>query len=388
MVLSSKCTGISPKGVIFLLYFLVFFLKSCIAQHSFLVDDFGGKADGKSDNTESINKCIEAALKISNSRVVFGKGRYICKGRLNVNFLSDHQISIVGQSETTIEFNNLDLDKGFFIRGYENDASIGTVQLKNLRIVGPKLGNGERNRFYNTVRHLFGIGISNIRDVVIDGVEIVNFYGNGIDVSNKLTRRQSPLYRFRNVEINNCKISDTWGKSPTDSYGDAIYIADCNKFRISNNIIKNNFALTLSLGRGGIVIEDYTSNGIIKENSIIGYDRGVHIENSLGNITIVNNSFKDNRIGIYLWSQGNNKSESPISIQSNKFWFEDMLRGSGKLKFNDDSFMYIAILREKLLLASDKLFNNNFILNSKISDEKSAVKGVIFSKKDKNIFRR
>lgn len=363
-------------------------LKSCTAQHRFQVDDFGAKADGTFDNTESINKCIAAAIKINKSKVVFGKGSYLCKGRLDVQFLNDNQLSIVGEPGTTIEFSNLDLDKGIFIRGNENKTSIGTVRLENFRIVGPKLGNGAQNSFYNTVRHLYGIGISNIKDVFIDRVEIVHFYGNGIDISNKLTRGKSSLYRFHNVEINNCKILETWGKSPTDSYGDAIYIADCSKFLISNNIIRNNFVHTLSLGRGGIVIEDYTSNGTIQRNNIIGYHRGIHIENSFGNINIDNNSFKDNRIGIYLWSQGDNKAESPISIRSNKFWLEDMLEGSGNLKFNDDSLIYIAILREKFLSGRDKLFNNNFILNSKILDEKSALKGAVLSKKDKNIFRR
>ncbi|WP_367329720.1 hypothetical protein [Sphingobacterium multivorum] len=376
------------KNISFLLYFLVFIFKSCFAQNSFQVDDFGAKADGIFDNTESINKCIAAAIKINNSKVVFGNGNYLCKGRLNIEFLNDHQLCIVGQPGTTIEFSNFDLDKGLFIRGNENKISVGTVRLENFKIVGPKLGNAAKNSYYNTVRHLYGIGISNIKDVFIDRLEIVNFYGNGIDVSNKLTRKQSSLYRFRNVEIKNCKILDTWGKSPEDSYGDAVYVADCNKFLISNNLINNNFELTLSLGRGGIVIEDYTSNGIIQGNKIIGYDRGIHIENTFGSINIINNSFKDNRIGIYLWSDGNNKAEVPIAIQSNRFWFENIIKRSDSLNFNDDKFMYIAILREKFLLGRDKLFNNNFILNNKIFDEKSAVNGAIFSKKDKNVFRR
>lgn len=378
----------SSETIIFLLFFLVLNLTNCSAQRSFQVDDFGAKADGTFDNTESINRCIAAAIKVNNSKVIFGKGRYLCKGRLDVQFLDDHELSIVGHQETTIEFSNLDLDKGIFIRGNEGKTSIGTVRLKSFRIIGPKLGIGEQNRFYNTVRHLYGIGISNINSVFIDKIEVVSFYGNGIDVSNKLTRGKSSSCRFNIVEIKNCKISNTWGKSPTDSYGDGIYIADCNKFLISNNIIKNNFTHTFSLGRGGIVIEDYTRNGTIQRNSIIGYDRGVHIENSMGNITIANNSFKDNRIGVYLWSQGNHKLESPISLQSNKFWFEDMLGASGKHKFNDYSFMYIALLREKPLLDDDKLYNNDFILNNKISDKESAVKGVKFSINDKNRFRR
>ncbi|OOG15670.1 hypothetical protein BWD42_24275 [Sphingobacterium sp. CZ-UAM] len=385
MVLYNKGTAVLSTALIFFLVGLIFTLKRCSAQDIFKVDDYGAIADGKFDNTESINKCIVAALRVKNSKVVFGKGKYLCQGRVDINFKNDHNIIVQGNSETVIEFNNVDLDRGFLISGVKNHRTIGSIRLENFKIVGPQLGKGIHNRFYNTVRHLYGIGISNIKNVAISGIDVIRFYGNGIDVSNKLSRVDSSLYRFQNVNINNCKVLDTWGKSPTDSYGDGIYLADCNTFQIYKNIIKNCLEDNCSPGRGGIVIEDFTRNGIIKENVIVGYDRGIHIENSLGNIEIHHNSFIDNRIGVYLWSQGGD-NERPISILSNEFSLKTILNNS-KLQFSENNFMYIALLRQKELRERDKLFDNDFSLNSRIKNGRTAVNAGKFLSIQKNRFR-
>ncbi|WP_181390618.1 right-handed parallel beta-helix repeat-containing protein [Sphingobacterium athyrii] len=363
------------KKIIFLIIIFEIVLKSCTAQDHFYVNSFGAKGDGVSDDTEAINNCFMAALQCSNSIVVFGKGNYRCHGRLNVEFKVDNKVTIQGESVATrILFDNLDIDRGFFIRSDVKSFGKGTILLRNFKIIGPALGLGKKNKFFNSLRHSYGVGISNIKNVEIDGIEVNGFYGNGVDISNKESRAVSKL-GFQKVEIRNCNIVNVWGYSPSDSYGDGIYLSDCNNFAILNNNINNGFKHTESLGRGGIVVEDFTKNGIIYGNIISGYDRGIHIENSLGNIALKGNRFLDNRVSFYLWSNGLNNSERPVNIQSNYFRSSIISSYLDKVALKNKDRAYIVILREKPIDKLDKIENNKFLLDASINNKSNAIKG-------------
>jgi len=375
MVLRVKNTTMHSKKIILLIILLQFILKSCVAQDRFYVNSFGAKADGIFDNTEAINKCFMVALQKSNSVVIFGKGKYRCQGRLNVEFKADNQLTIQGESvATSIKFDNLNIDRGFFITSNKKSFGKGEILLRNLKITGPGLGVGKENKFYNSVRHLYGIGISNIKSVEIDGVEVRGFYGNGIDISNKESRSINKV-KFQKVEIKNCNIVDVWGCSPSDSYGDGIYLSDSYNFVFLNNTINNGFKYTGSLGRGGIVIEDFTKNGVIYGNNISGYDRGIHIENSLGNITIKGNTLLDNRISFYLWSSGINSNEQPVNIKFNNFRSNIISSYLDKIALRNKDRSYIAILREIPIDKLDIIEKNKFFFDDSINTKSKAVKG-------------
>lgn len=360
--------------ITFLTVILFFIVSSCYPQKKFYVKDFGAIADRKFDNTAAINNCFKEAMKFDNSVVIFDKGIYILEGRINVEVVGNVRILIKGLGiETTLNFVNKDADKGFYIIGKSPNVSLGTVAIQDLVIKGPNLEVGIKNPFFDSARHMYGIGVSNIQNFEAERITVMDFYGNGIDISNKTEVRGRMEKSFHNVKIKNCKILDNWGKSSTDSYGDGIYIADCIKFEIANNIIINRIENTGWLGRAGIVIEDFTKNGTVNGNHISGYFKGVHIENSLGAIKINKNTLSDNKIGVYLWSQGK-IDEKNIIVDSNKFYQNTIFDYSSQMNLNEDEFAFIVVLREKRLKEIDIIKNNKFLFNKSIRDKKSAIK--------------
>jgi len=325
-------------------------------------------------------------MKFDNSVVIFDKGIYLLEGRINVEVVGNVRILIKGLGiETTLNFVNKDADKGFYIKGKSSNVSLGTVAIQDLVIKGPNSEVGIKNPFFDSARHMYGIGVSNIQNFEAERITVMDFYGNGIDISNKTEVRERMEKSFHNVKIKNCKILDNWGKSPTDSYGDGIYISDCIKFEIANNIIINRIENTGWLGRAGIVIEDFTKNGTVNGNHISGYFKGVHIENSLGDIKIKKNTLSDNKIGVYLWSQGR-VHEKNIVIDSNRFYQNTIFDYSSQMNLNEDEFAFIVVLREKKLKEIDIITNNKFLFNKSIKDKNSAIKGNVNLEIKTNLF--
>lgn len=72
-------------------------------------------------------------------------------------------------------------------------------------------------------------------------------------------------------------------ESVADAIGDGISIYGyCKNIRVVDNDIQLN---TGESGRCGISVDDYTKNSVVSNNTIIGYERGIHIETSKAIVT-------------------------------------------------------------------------------------------------------
>lgn len=360
------------KGV-GLMIVLLFFSTLSFCQKVFNVLEFGAKGDGINDDSKAINDCILMALKEDSSVIYFPKGTYLCMRRINLEVTRNQTIVLEGNSSSKVKplltFKNVDQDKGIYARGNNLENSLGNVKIINLRLEGPGLGIGKNNSYYNTVRHMYGIGASNLAFFSVIDCEVVSFYGNGIDVSNKVTRRKGASSRFINVDIRDCYIIDCWGKSPTDSYGDGVYLADCLKFSVINNVIQNNQKRMGELGRAGLVIEDFTSNGEVSRNEIDGYSRGIHIENSLGGLVVSNNKILNNSIAVLLWSDGINSQEDNVIIENN-ILSSRLLKGNKK----KDKIIVLKIERKGNVVSKDIVRNNILKMNGFSYNELDLIK--------------
>ncbi len=312
---------ISKEAVhIGIMFFALSFLSTSLkAQQLFNVKDFGAKGNGLVDDSKAINACFERASNYDHAEIIFPAGSYQCKSRLDLPIVGDRKIKIRGDrnNSTILFFTDININKGISIAGMPKDDAEGSVQISHLIINGPKTKHANGHPFSGSVRHMFGIGVSNIRNIDIESCDVTNVYGNGIDISNKASRVASEKSRFRNVTIQNCNIINCWGKSPTDSYGDGIYISDCLSFNLKNNTVENNREEDSPYGRAGIVIEDYTANGYISQCKINGYDRAIHVENSFGNIKITRNKMIGNITSIVLWSDGIRGAEGNLYVENN-----------------------------------------------------------------------
>src|SRR5690606_16285860 len=247
------------KSVVLILV-SIFCVSGVFSQSKFNVLDFGAFGDGKRDDTKAINDCIIEALRHGNSVVMFPSGVYLCNGGVRIN-MDIQTLELRGEVKNELPpvlvFANKDISRGVSVVGKQSKKSTGSFTIKNIHLKGSIMGTGKDNIFYNTVRHQYGLGIQNIANVSIERCVVEDFYGNGIDVSNKLTRFREETSSFKHVVIKNCQIINCWGKSPTDSYGDGIQIADCNNFILVNNVIDNIVKISEEHGRAGIVVEDY-----------------------------------------------------------------------------------------------------------------------------------
>lgn len=164
------------------------------------------------------------------------------------------------------------------------------------------------------------------RTILYGGIEIdgITFYGGRSTTVNGSASGYSRPILFRQlqyVSITNCTFRNIIGsglavgvcdggyiagnrfdrvfarETFADAVGDAISIyAYCSNFRIIGNYCKVN---TDDSGRCGISVDDYTINSTVTGNTIVGYERGIHIETSANIVT-----------------SGNNISRSPVGIIS------------------------------------------------------------------------
>lgn len=96
-------------------------------------------------------------------------------------------------------------------------------------------------------------------------------------------------------EISNNTFRSVFARNTPDNIGDAITIyAYCENLRITNN------SATLTSGqsgRCGISVDDYCRNSIVSNNTIVGYERAIHVEASKSIVTS-NNTVEKSPIGI------------------------------------------------------------------------------------------
>jgi hypothetical protein len=116
-----------------------------------------------------------------------------------------------------------------------------------------------------------GIFINECPGAIIENNTITDFIGWGIkgESNNGII--------IRNNKVLNCRIENITGLSTNDTSGDGIYMRMSDNTLIDRNTVIN--ATENQVGRCGIVFELHNS-GVITNNVVEGYDRGIHVEHT------------------------------------------------------------------------------------------------------------
>lgn len=302
---------------LFFCFFAIFIFRGYAITYN--VKDFGAKGDGKTDDTQSIANCFKNAEKNNISEIFFPEGKYMISNTLDF-FLSKGELKIIGESKDKVKIQNISSTSVLSIRGYYQTPSQGKVTILGITLTGSFPIFSESNKFINKSKFYQGIYIGDLEVVEIRDVKVENIYGEGVSVSTTKISDKEASAQIKELIIENCEFINCWGYDPkSDSYGDGIYLANIRKGKLINNKIYNDFNITHQLGRAGIVVEYLCSNIDISNNTIFGYDRGIHIEDDLGGHNITGNKILGSDLGIVVFNTKDKLVDNiqPIKLISN-----------------------------------------------------------------------
>ena len=175
---------------------------------------FGAKGDGETDDTLSINTCIDYA-----DNILFNQGTYIINPIYDSENPDDTCINL--KSDKIIDFNNatITIDStdemlGYIIRGYQ----VNNITLKNGNIIGY-----DETESTGADSQQMGIAIMDCSNIVIENMNISHCRGDGIYV-----REYSNQKKTNNVYINNCIFTDNRRNQIGYTGGKNIKITNCD----------------------------------------------------------------------------------------------------------------------------------------------------------------
>ncbi len=253
--------------------------SSAGACRTYDVTAFGAKGDGKTVDTPSINKAIEAAASAGGGSVVFPAGNYLCYSIR----LKSH-VELVLSSGSVIVGADSQLDKGGpgydlaesnapwesfqdFGHNHWHNSLIWAEGLENVSICGPGLiwGKGlSRGEGQGPVSETPGVGnkaiaLKNCKDVLLRDFSILHgghfgILATGVDnltIDNlkiDTNRDGIDVDCCRNVRISNCSVNSPWD--------DAI-------------CLKSSFALGYARATEMVTISDCLVSGSFVEGSLL-----------------------------------------------------------------------------------------------------------------------
>ncbi|CAH0274528.1 right-handed parallel beta-helix repeat-containing protein [Chryseobacterium sp. Bi04] len=343
----------------------------------FHVRDFGAVYNDNKDDTEAIQKCINEAVKYSDSKIIFGSGVYNVNKQLAIDYTNKSlEISSEMINGKIAEIHSTSQEHIIHARGFFTNPSTGTFKLNQIKIIGNNIPYSSKHPNINKKEWKAALIITDMSNVYIDNVQIENFYGQGIHITTTDPLNLPLNSRFKFVEITNCKLIDVWGSNPKfDDYGDAIYLANVANGIVKNNYIENKLLRTNQLGRCGIVLEFFSENIQVLNNQIVeGYDRPLHIENTYGGHSVKNNIFKGSDLGIVI-VENFEKPYKPTIFSKNNISNVNLLKNVkftksyGEGSYGDRSFVFIITTgksKENLIIFQDNEFivDDNYIYNS------------------------
>lgn len=175
---------------------------------------FGAKADGTTDDTLSINNCINFA-----DNILFKTATYLINPVYSI--ANPNVTSINVKSNKNIDFNNSTIimnetteDLYYMIRCYQEN----NIVLKNGILIG-------YNTTPSTDGMCFGMGIAvmDCSNVLIDNFRISNMRGDGIYI-----REYSNQEKTKNVVVQNCYLKNNVRNQIAFTGGENITIQNCN----------------------------------------------------------------------------------------------------------------------------------------------------------------
>ena len=235
-----------------------------------------GAVGGKVGN--DVQAIIDAASVCKDFGVplYFHQDEYLVSGNIETT-LADYDLLVFGNGAeifVSTPFNGVPA-VGFLVDGGVNEKSCYITNLKvDLSIRGGVIDNDGTDRSIGIlVRECFNTGI---RDC-----NITESMGAGISITN-----------VKSGIVDNCNLKDCWGLNSTldpsgayDNYGDGIHVVGSEGVHVSNCTILNVGGASRP-ARGGIIFEFGTSNSTIKNCTIGGYDRTIHLEGNINRTSV------------------------------------------------------------------------------------------------------
>jgi hypothetical protein len=227
-----------------------------------------------------------------------------------------------------------------------------TVNVSNIQIIGNNMPYTSSNPFYGSgaepvpafrCSNVYTVSFSNviIKDVYGDGIALINGFDN--HNNDKKNRIESPVIR-------NCKILNCWSWNGKDDGGDGIMMWSVNRPVIESCTILNDLNVTKYFSRAGIVIEHNSESAVIRNNTIGGYQRNIHIEGTYGGHIVEKNRFSQSSIAVTLneFSLGGSAAlYKPIKIINNTIEYTPS-RYNIKRPFREWSFISMTMKGDNL----------------------------------------
>ena len=313
--------------IVFLLVCSIRAFSNPVADTVFYsIKDYGAKGDGRTDDQQSILKCLNAAATHPGIVVVkIPYGVYLVQESLKVTITAPQRLIIRGYLnsgkrpliKTTRFITLLDISSPL-------SAPNGKVTIEELSLQGDNIPFSSTHPYFDKGSFTSGIRISNMTEASILHNQISNFYGEGIYVGYTNAGTSTPVHRFSHIEIDYNEVINCWGLRPTksssgafDDYGDGIYTSNVANGNILNNKIINNLSVTRQIGRAGLVLEYNDEDIAVKNNYIFGYDRDIHLEADVGGHDIENNTLEGTDFGILIFDNPAYRSKA-IKIIGNR----------------------------------------------------------------------
>ena len=237
----------------------------------FPVDNFGARADGRTNATEAINKAIQAAKAAGGGTVVFHAGTYVACGiRLesHVALFVDHAATIVAESPDATpcdapEPNEWDKYQDFGHSHWHNSLIWGE-NLDDVAIYGTGTLYGKALNRSANANSPAGTGnkavaLKNSRNVTIRDITIRHgghfaILATGVD----------------NLTVDNVKM---------DTNRDGIDVDACRNVRLSNLTVNSPFDDGICLKSSyGLGVARATENVTITNCQVSGYDEGTYLD--------------------------------------------------------------------------------------------------------------
>lgn len=271
------------------------------------IKQFGAVGSNASSDRDAINRAITFALAQTNiPTVIIDKGVwYIEDNAVYLNVPLNKTLKILGEKEAIIDFKcnsaspyGDSKDSVFRTSNSYTDPvswtsrtlTYGTITIENVSFTGNRmnpypssypLNSGNKDIFARCL--LFrGCQQVNIKDCNfsnIPGTAIGIVGSSGGDISGNT---------FKEVFFRR--------DNSTDEVGDGVTLYHhCENFRILNNYMDvlstNTSTITNQYGRCGIAVDYYSRNTVVSNNTIVGYERGIHVEKS-SNVVVSSNTIR------------------------------------------------------------------------------------------------
>ncbi len=349
--------------------FTLGFLTSCSASKANTNDrielaNTNAKPNDGIDDTKIIKASLNA-LSHSGGTLVFEKGVYDISDEIILEFVgNDKNLRIDGNGATV-------KTAGFqrYIFYFINKGQNNNLFIQNFNIDGSATAE-TRKIYLDSSLFTFGVRTMEFTKVFVEGCHFKNIYGTGLRLNfrriSDASQNQMPEY----FEVSKCSFENCSGlnlikdvKKTRDNYGDG-----CSVYGGRNGVIKdckivNNLDVTGHMGRAGFATFGSSINIEVLQDTIQGYDRAVHIENTFGGHKVNKCYITDCNVGLII-----NASKCPYLSNNPIYFNENHITGTtrDRSKYGGSvkpPAMITFIGSSDLFTGSE--FNNNYIRDGK-----------------------